>query len=271
MWDWLYPGLVVLTGLGFLPEVVEYFQLGRYAGHTLAGGGAYSRWAQPRELNPAIHAHAAACYAWLALALYQFRSRGKGAHRAAGYAAIALAVPSILAANMMLPTTIPAAHQVWGVPVFDLALHGAFAALGVALVRGVVAVRRGNIKQHEAFMRDAVCITAAPAIYRLLVAGALWVAPGAAASQCGLSAVHEGGIASATLVSLACFGTRAELSRCLLIGACILLLADLAYLHFTDGCAGRGVVLYSHADEPLARDAASRRFVAYALGVDWRW
>eukprot|EP01065_Artemidia_motanka_P008261 TRINITY_DN14128_c0_g1_i1.p1 TRINITY_DN14128_c0_g1~~TRINITY_DN14128_c0_g1_i1.p1 ORF type:complete len:239 (+),score=28.27 TRINITY_DN14128_c0_g1_i1:69-785(+) len=230
-----FAGLAVFTAAAFLPEVLRFAETGRYTPHTLAPDGAFDDWSQPPRLNTLLHVHAAACFAWIGLSIYQLRSRGKGAHKPAGYAAGALCITSILAANLSAPTTIPAAHRIAGVPVFDFFLHGAWLSLTWEFVRGVLDARRGNAARHARRMSTCIAITSAPATYRALVAVAMRIDTSSVGNDCLTSLVHEGCISAATALSIALFPTR-SVSGKVAMALCIAFALWCTYLRISGWC-----------------------------------
>lgn len=282
-WDAVAVACALFTGLLFFAEVLHFLSTGIYAPHVSASGLPYRPWSQPLQNNPVLSVHTAACYLWLVLAVHQVLTRGKGLHAPAGYAAAALGSGGILLANLRAAVTIPAVHTIIYQPLFDWALHLAWLSLTSNLVKGILAARRGQVKDHANYMRDAIVVTAAPAFYRLfvmlLVALANLPDQQDVGTSCSLACIHEAGILLATFVCKLLF--RAEAWN-VFTGAhmviIIVFIADAAFVGTSGMCyttrehGGQSVAvpLFSHSDEAAARHAAARFLNVHALGIDWR-
>ena len=239
----------------------------------------YRRWTHPSLHNSTLSVHTLLCYVWVVLGSYQLWSKGRRGfgprfHALAGYVAALSISLGVLLANYSVPVTIPAVHTILGRPLFDGALWVAWGATVANLVEGILAARRGDLKQHRAFMLDAVISTSAAAVYRVLVMGELqmeswWAAgewgvagrtavagtamramranstalkpiDGGDGDPCILACVHESSILLTLLISLSLFNAcmrNSTAARRAMILLLLVFLADVFFIRATGACS----------------------------------
>ena len=161
--------MIAFIGLSalFTLEFIHFVQSGRWVIH--AGAAGFSQWPQPIQQNLSVLLHSIGMLLWIAIVIYQLKTRGKKAHIWVGrFGASIMIIALILAWGPAVASTVPALHALAGLTLIDITLIVNFIGVVIETVIGILKARDKRMLEHRQHLLVAIMFIAAPGLYRLL-------------------------------------------------------------------------------------------------------
>lgn len=158
-------GVFIFLCALFALEIIHYAQSGQWIIH--AGTHGFYQWPQPATQNQSVLIHSLGMLLWVALVIYQMKTRGKGSHVWVGrLGALLVLLALLLAYGPAVASAVPALHGVGGFSLIDITLMVNAVAIATETLVGIFKARSRHLAEHRQHLMVAVLFTAAPALYR---------------------------------------------------------------------------------------------------------